>query len=127
MQTFPRRTYPCDECPFRRDNQDNPKAQFPAHRWDALSGTVRDPDTGRHPGMEDAMFACHKGAPGAEEVDLACAGWLATHGEDHVRVRLAVATGALAAEELQAGENWPQLYETWADAAAHQTCDEQGI
>lgn len=125
IDAFPRRKYPCDECPFRCDNTDNPNSQFPAERWAALETTTRDPESGHHPGLNDSMFGCHKGEPGTE-ADLACAGWLATFGADHVRVRLAVAIGALPAAELQPGENWPQLYATWADVVMHQTSDDDG-
>lgn len=120
---FPRRKYPCDECPFRCDNEDNPKSQFPVERWAALGATVRDSDSGQHPGLNDPLFGCHKGEPGTD-ADLACAGWLATFGEDHVRVRLAVAIGGLSAAELRPGENWPRLYETWAEVVRHQTSDD---
>lgn len=119
MDAFPHRQFPCDECPFRRDNADNPASQFPTERWAALSVTARDPETGDHPELYDPMFGCHKGAPGTNG-DLACAGWLATFGLEHVRVRLAVATGALLAEKLSPGENWPALYDTWAQVITHQ-------
>ena len=41
MDTFPHRKYPCNECPFRRDNADNPASQFPSERWAELRSTVR--------------------------------------------------------------------------------------
>lgn len=123
MATFPRRSYPCSECPFRRDNADNPASKFSAERWAALKVTVRDPDVD-NPGLYDPMFGCHKGEPGTGE-DLACAGWLAMFGFDHVRVRLAVATGALSAEELSPGENWPELHDSWAEVAAASSVEQQ--
>lgn len=121
---FPHRTYPCDECPFRADNTDNPDSQFPSERWQALGSTVRDADTGEHPAMGDAMFACHKGAPGAADTDLACAGWLALYGHDHVRVRLALALGQLEGTALAPGENWPVLHGTWSEVVEHHTNDD---
>lgn len=116
--TFPHRRYPCDECPIRADNTDNPKSKFPAERWQALSVSVRH--DGHQPGFGDPLFGCHKGAPGTDE-DLACAGWLARFGDDHIAVRLAVAQGRLSDDALGPGETWPPLHETWADVVAHQS------
>jgi hypothetical protein len=115
---FPRRMFPCDECPIRADNADNPKSKFPAHRWAELSASVRR--DGCDPGLHTPMFGCHKGAPGTN-ADLACAGWLARFGADHLQVRLAVITGHLPATALQPGENWPPLHETWDDVVSAQT------
>lgn len=118
---LPRRLYPCDECPIRADNADNPKSKFPAERWDALSVTVRH---GNHqPGIGDILFGCHKGEPGTN-ADLACAGWLAQFGHDHLRIRLALAQGRLPPEALEPGANWPPLHETWDDVLASQTSDD---
>jgi hypothetical protein len=103
---LPRRHFPCDECPIRADNSDNPKSKFPAERWDDLSASVRDPRTGRQPMPGDIMFGCHKGEPGTK-ADLACAGWLAQFGADHVGVRLAVVRGQLPDSALTPGANWP--------------------
>lgn len=123
-QQFPHRRYPCDECPIRADNSDNPAAHFPAERWAALSNTVRNPITDEHPGLDDPVFGCHKGAPG-DNSDLACAGWLARFGDDHVRVRLAVVKGWLPEHMTKPGENWPPLHETWGDVVRHQSLPPQ--
>lgn len=120
---FPRRAYPCNECPIRADNADNPNSKFPATRWEALSVTVRDPETGWEPGVNEILFGCHKGEPGTD-ADLACAGWLAQFGGDHLAVRLAVATGRLPVAALRSGENWPPLHETWTDVVEAQTEEE---
>ncbi|MET9263695.1 DUF6283 family protein [Amycolatopsis sp. NPDC004079] len=117
---LPRREFPCGPCPIRADNRDNPKAKFPAERWTALSDTVRNPDTGAQPMPGDPMFGCHKGEPGTDN-DLACAGWLARFGSDHIGVRLAAATGRLPASALEPGRNWPPLHQTWNDVVRHQT------
>lgn len=116
---FPRRRYPCNECPIRADNADNPQAKFPAERWACLSQTVRAPDGGS-PQLGSIMFGCHKGEPGTN-ADLACAGWLARFGGNHVNVRLAIAFGRLPVEALTPGEGWPELHETWDDVVAAQT------
>lgn len=121
--SFPHRSYPCDECPIRADNADNPKSKFPAARWEALSVTVRDPETGRHPGLGDILFGCHKGEPGTN-ADLACAGWLARFGLDHVAIRLALIEGKLPKSAIKPGANWPPLHETWADVVENQTLDD---
>lgn len=120
---LPHRAFPCDECPFRSDNRDNPAAKFPAERWRALVVTVRDPRDGREPALDAPLFGCHKGAPGSG-LDLACAGWLATVGRDHLRVRLALATGQLPHQALQQDATWPPLYRSWAETAAAQTSDD---
>lgn len=123
-QEFPHRRYPCEVCPLRADNADNPNAKFPAERWAALSSTVRDPVTGEHPGLGESMFGCHKGSP-RDNSDLACAGWLARFGGDHVEVRLAVHEKRLPAEMLTPGENWPPLHPTWSDVVRHQSLPSQ--
>jgi hypothetical protein len=63
------------------------------------------------------MFGCHKGAPGTDD-DLACAGWLAVAGAEHIRVRLAVALGDLPASALSPGDGWPELYDSYGELAA---------
>lgn len=120
---LPHRRYPCDECPIRADNADNPASKFPAERWEALSRSVR---IGQHqPMVGDPLFGCHKGQPGTPEADLACAGWLARFGGDHVTIRLALARGQLPPAMMEPGENWPPLHETWDDVVAHQTREER--
>ncbi|MFG1609513.1 DUF6283 family protein [Actinoplanes sp. NPDC049265] len=71
----------------------------------------------------DIWFGCHKGEPGTG-VDLACAGWLAQFGGDHVGVRLAIAQGRLPDGVLAPGLNWPPLHEDWADVVQAQTSSE---
>ncbi|MER7282062.1 DUF6283 family protein [Dactylosporangium sp. CA-052675] len=121
---LPHRGFPCDECPFRVDNADNAAAKFPAERWADLAVTVRDPATGRQPMLGDDLFGCHKGTPGTN-ADLACAGWLARFGGDHVGVRVAIVGGRLPESALEPGANWPALYNTWEDVLDAQTMPEQ--
>jgi Family of unknown function (DUF6283) len=121
---LPYRSYPCGPCPMRADNCDTPEAQFPAHRWESLSDTVRDPVTRQHPMLGDRMFGCHRGEPGTDK-DLACAGWLAQFGVDHLAVRLAIATGGLPESVLEPGENWPPLHRTWQEVVAAHTTPEE--
>ena len=82
--------------------------------------SVRDPLTGHQPMPGDVLFGCHKGEPGSS-ADLACAGWLAQFGGDHVGVRLAIVQGRLPASALVPGVNWPSLHESWADVVQAQT------
>ena len=112
MTGFPHRSYPCAECPFRRDTE---PGQFPACRYDALRATVGAP--GREQPLGAPMFACHKTAEGNEQ---ACAGWLAVSGAEHIGVRLAVATGRLPAEALAPREGWPALFDSYDEMAAAQ-------
>lgn len=126
---FPRRAFPCGPCPIRSDNTGNPNAKFPAERWEVLSRTVPNPDTGMPPIPGEIMFGCHKGKPGSDEYnpgpgdDLACAGWLVRFGRDHLGIRMALMDGRLPATALEPGPNWPPLHETWDDVVRHQTSD----
>ena len=67
--------------------------------------------------MDAPMFGCHKGEPGTN-ADLACAGWLAVAGEDHIGIRLAVVMGRLQPEDLRPGDGWPDLYASYEELAA---------
>ncbi|GAA2679619.1 hypothetical protein GCM10010428_45130 [Actinosynnema pretiosum subsp. pretiosum] len=117
---MPHREFPCGPCPIRADNSNNPKAKFSAERWADLTSTVRDLKTGRQPMPGDPLFGCHKGEPGTDN-DLACAGWLAQFGADHIGIRLALVQGRLPDSALEAGDNWPPLHRTWDDVVRHQT------
>jgi hypothetical protein len=57
--------------------------------------------------LEAPMFACHQSIEGAEQ---ACAGWLATHGWDHIGVRMNLIAGQIPADALEPGPDWPQLW-----------------
>lgn len=59
---FPRRRFPCDECPIRADNASNPDSKFPAERWRALTASVQSPG-GFGPDFGSPLFGCHKGRP----------------------------------------------------------------
>lgn len=119
MSQLPHRIFPCDECPVRRDNADNPRSKFPAGKWDELRASIDD-GTGGSSTLAAPIFGCHKGAPGGGE-DLACAGWLAAFGDRSVPVRLAMAMGRLSPDVLAPYPNWPPLYESWDDMVAGQT------
>jgi hypothetical protein len=100
---------PCADCPWRRDS---PAGEFTPQRYEALRATAGRP--GAEAGLSAPIFACHKSTEGR---DRACAGWLAVVGYDHLGVRLAVVTGRLPAEALQAGEDWPGLFASYDELA----------
>lgn len=104
------RPLPCAECPWRKDTA---PGQFPPERYEALRETATT-EVG-HPELTDPMFACHKSK---EDKELPCAGWLASVGLDHVRIRLAAACGEIDASRLHPGDGWPELYESYEDLMA---------
>jgi hypothetical protein len=119
VNELPHRIYPCNECPVRADNCDNPRSKFPAGKWRDLRASIDD-GTGGSSAMIAPIFGCHKGEPGSD-ADLACAGWLAAFGERSLPVRLALAMGRLHPGALAPAPTWPALYETWDDMVAAQT------
>jgi hypothetical protein len=112
IDSLPHRTYPCTECPFRRDTS---AGQFPACRYEALRETVGQ--QGGEVPIGAPVFACHKSPEGRDE---ACAGWLAVCGIEHLGMRFAVVTGRLEPEDLQPGEGWPELFASYEEMAAVQ-------
>lgn len=116
MSGLPHRRYPCRECPFRRDTK---PGQFPACRYEALRDTAGEP--GAEAPLGAPLFACHKSPEGREE---ACAGWLAVAGAEHIGARLAVAMNRLPASALSPGEDWPELFDSYAEMAAVQAGEE---
>lgn len=106
---MPRREFPCYDCPWQVDAE---RGKFPAERYEKLSSTCRPDASGIPPLPGSAMFGCHLGSPGAGE-DLACAGWLAVEGHNHMEVRLAVMHGELPMAALEPGATWPELYESY--------------
>lgn len=102
MADLPHARRPCTECPWRLDQ---PTGRFPAARYEQLRATSGGP--GREVSLGGPIFACHKTVEGR---DLACAGWLAVCGAQHLGIRWAVATGRLPAGALEPGDRWPPLY-----------------
>jgi hypothetical protein len=64
--------------------------------------------------MDAPLFACHKSAEGR---DIACAGWLAVEGVNHVGVRIAVMQDQLDTDALIPDPQWPPLYESFTQMA----------
>lgn len=110
-----RRKRPCEECPWRRDT---PPGQFPAERYEALRNTSGS--RGNEVAFDAPMFGCHKSADGNE---IACAGWLAVVGYEHLGVRLALMDHRLPPEAMSPGEDWPDLFDSYAEMAAAQGAD----
>lgn len=109
------RKRPCVTCPWKVETE---SGEFTAERYDVLRETSGS--AGREAAFGTPMFGCHDGAPGANEIDAACAGWLAVVGYDHLSVRLAVVSGALDPACLTPGDNWPELFGSYDEMAATQ-------
>lgn len=103
---------PCGDCPWSRDT---PPGKFPAERYEALASTSGEP--GNEAPIGAPMFACHNSAEGKE---IACAGWLAVEGKDHLGVRLAVVMGRLSGSVLEPAPGWPALFSSYAEMARFQ-------
>ncbi|WP_435109214.1 DUF6283 family protein [Nocardiopsis synnemataformans] len=109
MSTVPHRTFPCTECPWRKDSP----PQFTEEQFEHMAPSCADRDRGYQPAIGDTWFACHKGQPGDESTDVACAGWLATEAHSHMGVRFAVIEGRLPAQTLEPDQGWPELYSSF--------------
>lgn len=101
------RPRPCAECPWVKAT---PPGQFSARRFEALRGTTGEP--GNEAQLGAGLFACHKSQEGSE---LPCAGWLAAVGYYSISVRVNVSLGAIPAEALRPGADWPELHETYEE------------
>lgn len=99
---------PCATCPWRRDQHADTIPNFSLALAEGLASTSPDGD-GMGPEAFAPQFACHQSKDGAE---IVCAGWLASVGECHPMVRLAVICGDLPAEALEAK---PELHETFTE------------
>ncbi|WP_208454142.1 DUF6283 family protein [Burkholderia gladioli] len=100
---------PCASCPWRVDKDARDIPNFDMQLAEKLSETCPDARN-MGPAFGAAMFACHQSKDGAE---IPCAGWLATVGERHPMVRLAVMRGRLPAESLVPGSDWPELHDNY--------------
>ncbi|WP_433463943.1 DUF6283 family protein [Spirillospora sp. CA-128828] len=116
------RTFPCAECPWRRDADlslftDDDFAKLRAADVGVI-GTINDPnevdDLLAAPGM-----ACHKDQPGTPHPLRLCAGWLTAVGPHHLGTRMRIAIGALPASAVVPNEDWPPLYEDLDELLRH--------
>ncbi|EOZ4842669.1 TPA: DUF6283 family protein [Pseudomonas aeruginosa] len=108
---FPRIAAPCPGCPWRvgKDATDIP--HFSMAKAESLAKTSPC-EKGYGPSFTDDMFACHQSKVGEE---FACAGWLASVGHAHPRVRLALMQGRLPESALAPGKDWPELHSTFQE------------
>lgn len=109
---------PCSECPWLRDT---PPGQFPSEQYEALRATSGSRDStppGQLPeaGLDAPMFACHT----ITGKQIACAGWLAVEGHDHLAIRLAAVMGSIPADALEPHPDWPPLFDSYDEMAATQ-------
>lgn len=109
------RTFPCAECPWRRDAE---PGKFGTERYETLRATCRSEgvDGVGHSALQAPIFGCHKGEPGTGD-DLACAGFLAVEGYNSLPVRLAMALGNLPPGAVRRGKDWPELYGSYEELA----------
>jgi uncharacterized protein DUF6283 len=91
---------PCISCPWRVGSRASDIPNFSMKLAEGLVGTT-DTEFGA------PMFACHQSRDGAE---IVCAGWLARYGWDSIGVRLGLCAGAFHRDQLEPGEDWPELY-----------------
>ena len=105
---------PCPACPWRVTAMADDIPHFDMELAEGLASTCPD-EKGHGPEFQARMFACHQSKDGAE---IACAGWLATVGHKHPRVRFAVGTGRLDPASLRPGKGWPALHKSYQDVLA---------
>lgn len=101
---------PCKSCPWRKEAVAGDIPNFVLELAEGLADTCKD-----EPQLGDHIFACHLSKP---EEEFACAGWLARYGWDSLTVRLLMIDGRIKPEELEIGENWPELHETYDEMMA---------
>ena len=110
---MPHRKKPCDACPWVVTTT---PGEFSSERYAVLRATTVQPD-GNHAEFGAPLFACHKTQEGT---DMACAGWLASVGDQSVSVRVLIAQGRLPASVLRPGADWPVLFPDYDTMAATQ-------
>ena len=108
---FPRIAKPCPGCPWRVDKDASDIPAFSLEKAEALARTSPCAE-GVGPTFDDTLFACHQSHEGQE---FSCAGWLATVGHRHPRVRLAVAMGRLPSSALEPQADWPELHASFQE------------
>jgi hypothetical protein len=105
---------PCVACPWRVEASAGNIPNFSLELAEGLSRTCPD-ERGRGPEFGASIFACHESKQGSE---FACAGWLATQGDAHPGVRLAIVQGRLSPDRLRPAPGWPALHESFAQMIA---------
>ena len=108
---FPRILKPCPSCPWRVDQEADDIPHFELALAESLAECSPDAK-GMGPDFASSCFACHQSKVGEE---FACAGWLATVGHRHPKVRLAVTMGRLPVEALTPDPDGPELHATYVE------------
>src|SRR5579862_7576170 len=112
--TLNRLNTPCASCPWRVSATAADIPNFDIELAENLASTCPDSD-GMGPDFFAGIFACHQTKEGKE---FACAGWLATVGHCHPRIRIAVSAGQLEPAALEPGADWPELHENYGEVIA---------
>lgn len=90
---------PCKTCPWRVGQDASEIPNFSLELAERLEATTET-------ALGAPMFACHQSRDGEEVV---CAGWLAVYGWDSIGVRFMLLRGDVSAEQLEPGDDWPEL------------------
>ncbi|MFI8169919.1 DUF6283 family protein [Streptomyces sp. NPDC085931] len=99
------RDWPCTRCPWRTDAD---LTAFSEQDMDMLRRADGGP--GAEAPVGAPVVACHLDQPGTAHAYRWCAGWLATVGEYHLAIRLALAFDILPGHAVKPRSNWPRLY-----------------
>jgi hypothetical protein len=91
---------PCKSCPFRVDQHAPDIPCFSLELAEGLVNTLSDK-------FGAPIMACHQSKDGT---DTPCRGWLVRHGWDSIAIRLRMLRGMTAPDELEIGDNWPELH-----------------
>lgn len=109
MSVQPPAPRPCGSCPYRRD--------VPSGVWAPEEYAKLPLFDGPTATQEPSVFLCH------QQDGRLCAGWAAVHDMEHsLGLRLAVALGTIAPEDVDAVYDYTTDVELWPDggqAAAH--------
>lgn len=96
---------PCPTCPWRVDKHADTIPGFSLEMAENLVTTCSGE-------LGAPMFACHQSKPDKE---IVCLGWLVNYGWDSLTVRLNLAAEKLTPEDLERGEDWPELHDTFEE------------
>ncbi|WP_282704021.1 DUF6283 family protein [Streptomyces sp. CC219B] len=99
------RKWRCTRCPWRTDAD---LTAFSEQDMDMLRRADGGP--GAEAPLDAPVVGCHLDQPDTAHAFRWCAGWLATVGEYHLAIRLAIAFEALPGDAVTPRANWPRLY-----------------
>lgn len=96
---------PCPTCPWRVSQHADAIPGFKLGLAEKLVATTSDQ-------LGAPLFACHQSRP---EKEIICLGWLVNYGWDSIAVRLKMLRGEIDPDELERGEDWPELHDTFEE------------